>query len=307
MRAHLIFIVGLMTSVGMAQIGNGKVTPRVRTMDMESGDVTVLHLGPGFATSLKLPEEVSSIVIGDPRAFRAEHSEAEPRLVFLKPITTDPCESNATITTRSGQEVTLHLLSAGKASAGDVDFFIEYRRPQSLVIDADTQSLLIAERGPIFPVTSIGAAPIRAERPDAIATELEAQKRWSFPVWEGTELMVALGKSTQRNDQTIVGFSVLNNSKRVIELLPPQIELSDTGQGRGAKKIRAEPVAITEYRMTARQAEPGQRIDGVVVFERPAFKDSREQLQLRLAEAERVDRPMLLPVPFTATSEEAAQ
>ena len=102
--------------------------------------------------------------------------------------------------------------------------------------------------------------------------------------------------------QTILGFSVLNSSKRVVELLPPQLELSGDAHGKSGKRIKAEPVAVAEYRMTTRRLAPGQRADGVVVFERPAFKESSERLQLQLAEAEQVDRPILLPVPFTATS-----
>jgi hypothetical protein len=39
-----------------------------------------------------------------------------------------------------------------------------------------------------------------------------------------------------------------------------------------------------------------------VVFDRPAFKQSSEKLQLQLAEAAQVDRPILVPVPFTATN-----
>jgi hypothetical protein len=58
-------------------------------------------------------------------------------------------------------------------------------------------------------------------------------------------------------------------------------------------------VAITEYRLTARRLEPGQRADGVVVFERPSFKESSERLEFRLAEADKVDQPITLQVSFT--------
>ena len=111
--------------------------------------------------------------------------------------------------------------------------------------------------------------------------------------------MAATGASVGQHHQTILGFSVLNSSKRVVELLPPQIELSGNAHGKGGKRTKAEPVAVAEYRMTTRRLEPGQRADGVVVFERPAFKESSERLQLQLAESERVDWPILLPVPFT--------
>jgi hypothetical protein len=59
--------------------------------------------------------------------------------------------------------------------------------------------------------------------------------------------------------------------------------------------------------MTTRQLAPGERADGVVVFERPAFKESSEKLQLQLTQADRVDHPIVLPVPFTANSQGEAQ
>jgi hypothetical protein len=52
---------------------------------------------------------------------------------------------------------------------------------------------------------------------------------------------------------------------------------------------------------------PGERADGVIVFERPSFKESAEKLQLQLAEAEQVDRPILVPVPFIASSQGGVQ
>jgi hypothetical protein len=52
--------------------------------------------------------------------------------------------------------------------------------------------------------------------------------------------------------------------------------------------------------MTARRLAPGARADGVVVFERPSFKESSERLLLAVAQAEEVDRPVLAPIPFVA-------
>jgi hypothetical protein len=76
---------------------------------------------------------------------------------------------------------------------------------------------------------------------------------------------------------------------------------------KGGRQLKAEPVAISEYRMTARRLAPGERADGVVVFERPAFKESNEKLQLQLAETEQIDRPILMPLPFTATTSGGGQ
>src|SRR6267154_3309721 len=120
---------------GVAQVDNARANPEVKNVIIEEGAVTTVYLSPGYATSVRLPEDVSSVVVGNPLTFKAEHSESEARLVFLKPITLKPAESNALITTRSGQEISLHLISRGQAAKqARVDFLLEYRRPQSLLI-----------------------------------------------------------------------------------------------------------------------------------------------------------------------------
>ncbi len=310
MRVHLIVIVYLMAGISVAQTATGQIIPTVTTARVEDGSVTVLHLAPGYATSVRLPEEISSVVIGNPASFKAEHSEAEARLVFFKPTTSQPTESNALITTKSGQEISLHLVSVGKGAAdARIDFLVEYRPPQSVVISPEKQSFLIADTRPLSPEapTNPADASVHASPPDSIANQLERQKSFPSPVWQGKKLLVALGDSLEMNHQTILSFSVLNDSKRVIELLPPQLELTGNAHSNGGKRIKGEPVAISDFRMTTRRLQPGQRADGVIVFERPSFKESTEKLQLQLAEAEQVDRPILLPVPFTPSSQGGAQ
>jgi hypothetical protein len=301
MKVRLILLISLLTTLAVAQTDAG-ITPSVTTAPIEENAVSVLHLSPGYTTSVRLPEEISSVVIGDPARFKAEHSEAEARLVFLRPITAQPSESNALITTKSGQEISLHLVSAGKTdSNAHVDFFIDYRRPHSFLINSDDQSFLIADTGTVSPIIENDSPPGNIKQPAAIARQLERQQHMSPPAWQGKEVSAALGDSIQRNQQTILGFSILNRSQRVVELLPPQLQLSGTGHGNGRKRIKAEPIVVSEYHMTMRRLAPGQRADGVVVFERPAFKESTETLQLQLAEAEEVDRPILLSVPFTSS------
>ena len=302
MRVHLFMILHLMVGCVLAQTESSTVVPKITTVPIEEGAVTVLHLGVGYTTSVRLPDEISSVVLGNPASFKAEHSETEPRLVFLKPITTQPAESNALITTKSGQEISLHLINSGQAAGNStVDFLVEYRRPQGVLISSSgTQSFLIPELRPVLQAGPVSPAT-PAERQDVIARELEQQIAISTPVWQGKELLAAVGETREREHQTILRFSVLNNSRRVIELLPPQIEFSGTaGHKKGGRWIKAEPVAISDYRMTTRRLAPGERADGVVVFERPTFKESSESMQLLLAEAGQIDRPILLPVPFTA-------
>ena len=142
---------------------------------------------------------------------------------------------------------------------------------------------------------------------DPVTDELEVQEGISTPAWEGKELRAVIGASISSGHQTIVGFSILNETKQTIELLPPQIELVGSTRGKKDKEIKAEPIPISEYRMTSRRLAPGQRADGVVVFDRPAFKESTEKLELQLARADQVDRPIVLPVPFTAASQGGTQ
>ena len=78
----------LATSIAIAQVGTGNVVPKVSILPIQPNTVALLHLAAGYTTSIRLPEEISSVVVGSPATFKAEHSEAEPWLVFLKPTTT---------------------------------------------------------------------------------------------------------------------------------------------------------------------------------------------------------------------------
>ena len=64
--------------------------------------VSVVRLAPRYATAIKLPEAVSSVVVGDPAKFLAEHSDKEPTLVLVKPVTEEAAESNLLVTTTHG-------------------------------------------------------------------------------------------------------------------------------------------------------------------------------------------------------------
>jgi hypothetical protein len=127
------------------------------------------------------------------------------------------------------------------------------------------------------------------------------------PHWEGRQLRVSVGRSTENGDEVSVAFSVLNSSANTIELLPPQIELTDTTKNGHHKAIKAEPVAIKSYRLTSRKLAPGERADGVAMFERPAFKASSERLMLQVAQVDQVDRPVLAALSFVSTANGGAK
>jgi nitrogen fixation protein FixH len=88
--------------------------------------------------------------------------------------------------------------------------------------------------------------------------------------------------------------------------MPPQIQLG--GKTKSGKVVKhsqwstAEQLAVMDYRLNRRRLGPGERADGVVVFERPPYKQSNETLLLQMAEAGAVDKPALAQIGFGVSS-----
>ena len=272
---------------------------RIVNLNVDPEQVVVLHLRPGYVSSVRVLEEGSSVVLGDPGSFKAEHSDAEPQLVFFKTTSPKPAETTALITTKGSHEISLSLGSQGKADRSEpVDYVLYCERPRSF---------LIASTHPIFVVGETKNAATEGQPTSTPQEKTGSQKqdllraeRIENPHWEGKQLQVAVGQALEREQQMAVPFAVLNSSARTIEVLPPQIQLAGTSKGKHRKAIKAEPVAIKDYWITARRLAPGARADGIVMFDRPTFKESSEQLLLAVAQAEEVDRPVLAPIAFVA-------
>jgi hypothetical protein len=272
---------------------------RIVRLTLDTQSITVLHLRPGYVSSVRLPEDVSSVVLGNPGTFKAEHSEAEPRLVFLKPTTASRAETNALITTRTGHEISLHLVSAGDSDRTvAVDFVLRYDLPHTFLLGNSQSSFVIGETKNVVPEPLPSAVGINT--PATSTQEPVGPQRDPNPHWQGKLLQVAVGRITEKDQQMTVEFSVLNASSKTIELLPPQIQLAGKSSEKHKKTVKAAPVPIKDYTMTIRRLLPGARADGVVVFDRPSFKESREQMLLQVAQAEGVDQPVLVPVAFVA-------
>ena len=73
------------------------VKPAVTDLPVSGNSVTDLHLRPLFTTTIRLPEVVTSVAVGAPTLFEVEHSDQEPRLVFVKPSTKESATSNLVI------------------------------------------------------------------------------------------------------------------------------------------------------------------------------------------------------------------
>ena len=274
--------------------------PQARIVNLRANpdEILVLHLRPGYVSSVHVLEDVSSVVLGDPGAIKAEHSDAEPKLVFFKVTGAKPVQTNALITTKVGREISLSLVSQGKLDHSEpVDYVLNCDRPRSFLIAPTHSSFVVAETK----IVAADSLPVREppEKPKSEEHEL-SKPSLQDPHWEGKLLRVAVGPPVEREGEMAVPFAVLNNSKRTVEILSPQIQLDGTSRERYRKAIKAEPVAIKDYSMTTRRLAPGARADGVVVFERPNFKESRERLLLVVAQAEQVDRPILVPIAFVA-------
>ena len=294
---HLITIGLLLPHITFAQTELPQA--RIVNLNVDPEQVVVLHLRPGYVSSVRVLEEVSSVVLGDPGSFKAEHSDAEPQLVFFKATSAKPAETNALITTKGGHEISLSLVSQGKADRSEpVDYVLYCERPRSF---------LIASTHPIFVVGETKNAATESQPTSTPQEKTGSQKqdllraeRIENPHWEGKQLQVAVGQAIEKEQQMAVPFAVLNSSARTIEVLPPQIQLAGTSKGKHRKAIKAEPVAIKDYWITSRRLAPGARADGIVVFDRPTFKESSERLLLAVAQAEEVDRPVLAPIAFVA-------
>ena len=284
------------------------VQPVISEVTVSSSTVTDVHLQPLFTTTIRLPDAVSSVAIGAPTLFSAEHSDQEPKLVYVKPSTAKASESNLVVTMENGETISLRLLSDGASALhAPVDFIVNYK-PQASFFIGSTDSAPTRTK------------PEDKKKLDPLDQALDGQSRVATPSWQtgtappkkGTPLKEpqsiegALGEIRDLHGSMLVAYSVRNQSDHWVEVLPPQIEMTSPDAKDQLKKkakkqvVMAEQVPVAGFRVNGRRLAPGQRIDGVVAFARPGFKQSQERLLLQLASAKSVDEPLLLEVPFVA-------
>ena len=329
-----------------------QIRPQVAGRPMRDGQVTTVYLAPRYVTAVRMPEPVNSVVVGDPGSFSAEHSDREPQLVFVKPITSKPAQSNLLISTARGLQVSLLLVSRGETKGeaqADVDFVMRYKpAAQFIVQPADTPSSVVPQtvavgNEPLSQTLSTGGIPViqaalrtgtsaenvtppspsdtsksdlRKQQRTAVDDLLDRQRRAPMPTLYGQrtgisspghELIKAgVSEVIDQGSTVVVLFSALNTEDHAVELMPPQIQLGGMKKtGKIIQKSRwliAEQLPVTDFRMSRRRLGPNERADGVVVFQRPTFKQSNETLFLQMAESGAVDRPALAQIGFGITS-----
>lgn len=287
------------------------VAARVATITINPKEVTVLHLRPEFESTIHMPEEVTSVILGSPDEFKAEHNEGEPEYVYVKPITKEAAQSNLLIATKSGQHVALELVSDGSSGTKDqehpVDFLIEYRAARSFLISEDS-GLFVLPNVPVKTsehrlgeMSSGRGSPALSDLDEAFKQE-EAINAPRWTKWDDKQIETSIGDTLQLGNKTLISYSILNSSNQAVEIVPPQIQIRGreaTKKKKQGKGIISDQLEIRDYRLSMTRLEPGGRADGVVVFDRPNFKESTEKLYLQIAQADQVDRPILIHLPFT--------
>ena len=291
-----------------------EVEPKILIKPILNGKVTVLDLGLHFATTIQMPEPVSSVVVGDPTLFKVEHSDKEPKLVFVKPLSPKPAQSNLLVSTIGGYSISFLVRSNGQILSGNADhnsnsprpvhFLVEWKSTNGFVIDdIGTPSVLISETASVRASSLNRRANVAVaegtESPERtsyrIADLLEEQKRSGLLFLQRTYFLVGISRLYEEGKQPYVLFSVVNQSDRTLELLAPQVQLA----GKLPKKkfsASSEQLPVLQFRLSRNKLKPGERADGVIQFERPAFKQSHESYLLQIAESGAVDLPVLIPI-----------
>ena len=126
-----------------------QVQPQVVGRSIRDGQVTTVFLAPRYVTAIRMPEPINSVVVGDPASFSAEHSDREPNLVFVKPITAKAAQTNLLISSTRGLQASLLLISRGEPKEEGqpaVDFLMRYKPAgQFMIQPADSPSAMIPQ------------------------------------------------------------------------------------------------------------------------------------------------------------------
>ena len=271
-----------------------------------------LWLATHVTTTIRLPEPVNSVIVGDSNLFQAEYSPSEPLLVFARPVTSTVSESNLVISTALGRRFIFILRTVGPGVTDNksiVDLFVNCKTSGGLFIEDRFPTTAISETAPLG---NASAAETRRDGKENVKSEnaldldeiVASERRRPAANQFGDRVRVAVGQVIEDGSRLIVSFSVINRESDKIELVPPQVQLAGqtkSGMFRRARWTTVQQLPVQTYRITQRIVAPGERVDGVVVFERPAIKHSTENLMLQIADAAAIDQPTLAPIHFRAT------
>jgi len=308
---------------GRSLLSVNTVSPNVEFNAISEATVQDIHLRPLYTTAIRLPHPVTTVAVGAPTLFEAEHNDQDPELVFVKPSTHDPAQSNLLISMVTGETVSVRLLSPGDAGSADpVDFVVSYRGKRSLFGDSGTGNVVAMVHGIGGAAPLAGAAAVASPlRPLDATTALARQGAIAAPHWymardlavmikanalAPNNIAISVGEIRQDGDEMVVSFSVLNIGDHWIQVMPPQVELANPLASKNDKKKNgtlAEPVHVVDYHLENPKLPPGARADGSLTIDKPDSKLARESLLLHIATSASIDTPVYYPLPFVAASE----
>lgn len=205
-----------------------------------------------------------------------------------------------------------------------VDFLMRYKPAGRFVVDPVSapsaivpQTAALSHRvGVAGPPPSTPAAERRTGfEPSALDELLNRQKKAPVPRLHGTRpgtrdpgkepVKAGLSEVLDGGRQVVVLFTAVNTQRHAVELMAPQVQLGGKrrkGIMRRERWVSAEQLSVVDFRLSRRRIGPGERADGVVVFERPSYQHSRESVFLQVAESGAVDKPALAPIGFGSDS-----
>jgi hypothetical protein len=257
-------------------VAQGQVKPSVSHRNLNE-EVNVVRLAPRYATAIKMPEAVSSVIVGDPSKFLAEHSDKEATLVLVKPIVEESAESNLLVTTVLGREVSFILRSEGSA-AKPVDFVLTYNPVGTFLIEESsigfaeiplTDRIGVPSTVPRTPLARPAAVESHSTSPerDLMVDLLGRQQRAQLPALygprvpsaesKGDHIRAGISEVLDEGRTVIVLFSVVNPQSTAIEILPPQVQLAGKinkgGIARGTRWGTSEQLPVKEFLLSRRR------------------------------------------------------
>ena len=273
------------------------------------GQPASVRLAPRVTTTIRLPEAVNSVALGDSNLFQAEYSPNEPLLVFVRTTAAVFAQTNLVISTVRGRQFVLLLKGVGASASGNepgADLLVNCHVAQVRFIDETFPSALISETvnlnpAPRLATTNESTSASESESGLILDEILSQQRSRKIEKLHGDRIRVGVGEVSEDGSRLIVPFSVTSSKSEPVQLLPPQIQLSGqtkSGMFRRTRWTTVQQVPIEIYRLSRRRLNTGERVDGVVIFERPAIKQSKETLMLQIADSAAVDQPTLAPISF---------
>jgi hypothetical protein len=217
-----------------------------------------LQLAPHVTTTIRLPEPVNSVVVGDSSLFQAEYSPNEPLLVFARPIVTGNAETNLVISTIEGRQFVLLLRSIGAAAdekAVGVDLFVVCQAAGVRFIEESFPSVVIADTVRLREATNPSAkadtwdsAPAESELLDALVNRQHLQR---IPKFYGDSFRVGIGEVVEHGARMTVSFSVMNPKSEPIELVLPQVQLANRSKGAFSNRGVGQRFSSCRLRLTS--------------------------------------------------------